>query len=43
MMELLNNNFKAGFDRNDIFGEAKIMFGDILKLEMPGRPYEEIL
>lgn len=42
-MELLNTNFKSGFERNDIFGENKVMFGDILKLEMPGRPYEEIV
>ena len=30
MMELLNNNFKSGTERNDLFGETKIMFGDIL-------------
>ena len=29
MMELLNNNFKSGTERNDLFGETKIMFGDI--------------
>jgi dynein heavy chain len=43
MMELLNNNFKSGTERNDLFGETKIMFGDILKLELAGRPYEEIV
>jgi len=42
MMELLNNNFKSGAERNDLFGENKIMFGDLLKIDMPGRPYEEI-
>jgi dynein heavy chain len=42
MMDLLNNNFKSGAERNDLFGENKIMFGDLLKIDMPGRPYEEI-
>jgi len=41
-MELLSNNFKSGTERNDLFGETKVMFGDIMKLDMGGPPYEEI-
>lgn len=43
MMELLNSNFKSGFERNDLFGDNKLMFGDLLKIDMPGKPYEEII
>ena len=41
-MELLSNNFKSGAERNDLFGETKVMFGDIMKLDMGNPPYEEI-
>lgn len=42
IMDLLNGKFKASPDRNDIFVENKIMFGDLLKLDSPVQFYELI-
>jgi len=35
-------NFKSGITRDELFGENKVMFGDLLKLEV-NKNYEEIL
>ena len=42
VMEKLNGNFKSSLELNDLFGETKIMFADVLKLDAPIRLYEEI-
>ena len=41
VMEMLSRNFKSAIERDDIFGETKVKFGDILRLDS-GRIYEEI-
>jgi len=41
MMEMLNGFFKSSNTREELFGETKVMFGDLLKLEV-NRTYEEI-
>lgn len=41
VMEMLSRNFKSGIERDEIFGESKVRFGDILKIDA-GRIYEEI-
>ena len=41
IMEMLSRNFKSPIERDDIFGESKVKFGDILKIDS-GRIYEEI-
>ena len=41
-MERLNGNLKSSLEKDDLFGETKIIFGDILKLDAPVRYYEEI-
>lgn len=41
-MEKLNGNFKSSLEQNDLFGETKIIFSDVLKLDAPIRLYEEI-
>ena len=41
VMEMLSRNFKSGLDKEEIFGENRTKFGDILKLDA-GRVYEEI-
>lgn len=40
-MEMLSRNFKSGLDKEEIFGDNRIKFGDILKIDA-GRIYEEI-
>ena len=40
-MEMLSRNFKSGIDKEEIFGENRVKFGDILKIDA-GRIYEEI-
>lgn len=41
VMEMLGRNFKSSIEKDDIFGETKVKFGDILRLDS-GRIYEEI-
>jgi dynein heavy chain len=41
MMEMLNGFFKSGQNRDELFGESKVMFGDLLRLDV-NRMYEEI-
>jgi dynein heavy chain len=41
VMEMLSRNFKSGIEKDEIFGESKVRFGDILKIDA-GRIYEEI-
>lgn len=43
MMELLNSSFRLTQTRDELFGETKVMFGDILKLDANTRLYEEIV
>ncbi len=42
VMDNLSKNFKSPLEIDDLFGETKIMFADILKLDAPIRLYEEI-
>lgn len=42
IMEMISMNFKSGITRDELFGENKVMFGDLLKLEV-NKNYEEIL
>ena len=39
-MDNLQRNFKSSLEKDDLFGEIKIMFSDILKLDAPIRLYE---
>ena len=41
-MEMLSKYFKSGIDQDDLFGEKKLMFADLHKLDVPTRLYEEI-
>ena len=41
VMEQLSRNFKSGIEKEEIFGENRVKFGDILKIDA-GRIYEEI-
>jgi dynein heavy chain len=42
VMDNLSRNFKSALDKNDIFGETKVMFTDACKLDSPVQYYEEI-
>jgi dynein heavy chain, axonemal len=42
-MELLTSNFRANPDKNELFVESRIMFGDLLKLDAPVQLYECIM
>ena len=42
VMDNLNRNFKSSLELDDLFGENKVIFADILKLDAPIRLYEEI-
>ena len=42
VMEQLNKNFKSSLELDELFGESKVMFADLLKLDAPIRLYEEI-
>ena len=42
VMEMLSRNFKSGISEEDLFGEKKLMFADLHKLDVPIRLYEEI-
>ena len=39
---MLSRNFKSGIAEEDLFGDRKLMFADIHKLDVPIRLYEEI-
>jgi dynein heavy chain, axonemal len=41
-MDLLSREFRATIDRDDIFGESKVMVGDLLRLDAPKKLYEVI-
>ena len=41
-MDMLSKNFKSGLDVDSLFGEKKLMFADLHKLDVPLRLYEEI-
>lgn len=40
-MELLGRYFKVRIEKEQLFGEKKVMFSDIMRLEL-GKEYEEI-
>jgi len=40
ILELLNRSFRSGLEYDDIFGEKKVIFSDILKIDAPVRLYE---
>jgi dynein heavy chain, axonemal len=42
VMELTTGMFKSAVTKDELFGDNKVMFGDLLKLEV-NRNYEEIL
>jgi len=42
IMELLQKTFRSSFTKDDLFGEKKVLFSDILKLEASNILYEEI-
>lgn len=41
IMELLQRSFRMAFNKEEIFENEKIMFGDLLKLDAPVKLYEE--
>ena len=41
-MDLLSREFRSSIDRDDIFGESKVMVGDLLHLDAPKKLYEVI-
>ena len=41
VMEQLSRAFKSSLEQTELFGETKVKFGDLLKIDA-GRPYEEI-
>jgi len=41
-MDILSRSFRSALTYDDLFGEKKVMFSDILKLEATVRLYEEI-
>jgi len=43
VMELLTGQFRANPDKNELFVESRIMFGDLLKLDAPVQLYECII
>lgn len=42
IMELLTKNFRSGLTRDELFGERKVMFTDIMKLEASNILYEDV-
>ena len=42
VMDNLQRNFKSSLEKDELFGEHKVMFADILKLDAPIRLFEEI-
>ena len=43
VMDLASREFRSIIDRDEVFGESKIMVGDILKLDAPKKLYEVII
>lgn len=41
-MELLSRSFRSGMEFDDIFGERKVMWSDLLKIDASQRLYEEM-
>ena len=41
-VELLSRNFKGNFEKKELFHDSKILFSDILRLDMGNKEYEEI-
>ena len=41
-MDMLSRSFRSGLEFDDLFGERKVMWSDILKIDAPIRLYEEI-
>lgn len=41
-LEMLNRSFRSGLEFDDLFGEKKVIFSDILKIDAAVRLYEEI-
>jgi hypothetical protein len=41
-MDILGRSFRSSLTFDDLFGEKKVMFSDILKLEASVKLYEEI-
>jgi dynein heavy chain len=41
-MDMLSRNFKCGLSEEELFGEKKLLFADLHKLDVPIRLYEEI-
>jgi len=42
VMDMLSKNFKTALEREEIFKNNKVKFGDLLKLDAPVQAYEEI-
>lgn len=42
VMECLGRSFRSNLTKDDLFGEKKVMFGDLLKLDAAAILYEEI-
>ena len=42
IMDLASREFRSSIERDDVFGENKVMVGDLLKLDAPKRLYEVI-
>ena len=40
--ELVNSQFRIRIEKNELFGETTIMWGDLLKLDAPVKLYEEL-
>ena len=41
-LEMLNRSFRSGLEFDDLFGEKKVIFSDILKIDAAVRLYEEV-
>ena len=42
VMDMVSKNFKSGLEREDMFGEKKLLFTDLHKLDVPVKLYEEM-
>ena len=42
IMDLSSREFRSSIEREECFGESKIMVGDLLKLDAPKKLYEVI-
>jgi len=42
VMELLSRSFRSGMEFDDLFGERKVMWSDLLKIDAAQRLYEEM-